>query len=149
MRKQNVDPAIHANQIGQSLSKFSQAISALASVRSLSVKLPTKAACFQAFGCRLLRLSSNGISAFLRFLAPGLPGVLLCQDSNWRGCSFSRSPIPHLISPVYRALAGLGRAGHPAHCREPCSRVLVPDEHRRIGGGEQHRLGWLLKSWHR
>src|SRR5690606_22801813 len=56
---------------------------------------------------------------------------------------------PHLVASVYRALAGLDRAGHPAHCREPCSRVLVPDEHRRIGGGEQHRLGWLLKSWHR
>lgn len=55
------------------------------------------------------------------------------------GYFFSWLPTPHLISPVYRALAGLDRAGHPAHSREPCSRMLVPDEHRSMGSGEQHR----------
>src|SRR5690606_20224430 len=32
-------------------------------------------------------------------LGPGFPVVLLCQDSNWRGCLFSWSPIPHLFDP--------------------------------------------------
>jgi len=60
-----------------------------------------------------------------------VPGLFIARSFRavshlWLGFSVLGNPVCLTWSPVYRALAGLGRAGLPAQSSGPCPLVLVP-----------------------